>query len=117
MNTYKICFKHEGVLRFAEITSDQIANFVMSDTHEIQSFTDVIFTTEGQDFEHHFEKDGKYYIVTFSYDSVKHLNIFCRPGGKEDTDNEHIVEENVDYVPVSLTDKDDNVIWTLDNEI
>ena len=29
MNTYKICFRCEGVLQFAEITSDQIANFVI----------------------------------------------------------------------------------------
>ena len=37
MNTYKICFRCEGVLQFAEITSDQIANFVISEEQEIQS--------------------------------------------------------------------------------
>ena len=28
MNKFKICFRCEGVLQFAELTSDQIANFV-----------------------------------------------------------------------------------------
>ena len=116
MNKYKICFRCEGVLQFAELTSDQIANFVMSEEHAIQSFADKMFEDDKQNFEYHFGHGGKYYIVTFSYDSVKHLNIFCRPGGEEDTDNEHIIAKNVEYTPVSCEDEEGNVIWTLNDE-
>ena len=116
MNTYKICFRCEGVLQFAEITSDQIANFVISEEYDIQSFADKMFEDDKAYFEHHFWQGGKYYIVTFSYDSVKHLNIFCRPGGENDADNEHIIAKNVEYTPVSCEDEDGNVIWTLNEE-
>ena len=116
MNTYKICFRCEGVLQFAEITSDQIANFVISEEQEIQSLIDKIFDDDAQYFEHHFEQKGKHYIATFSYGDVRHLNIFCRPGGKEDIDNEHIIARDVEYVPISCTDEEGNVIWTLNEE-
>ena len=116
MNTYKICFRCEGVLQFAELTSDQIANFVISEEHDIQSLVDKMFDDETQYFEHHFYQKGKYYIVTFSYDDVKHLSIFCRPGGETDVDNEHIIAKNVEYTPVSCEDEDGNVIWTLNEE-
>ena len=82
MNKYKICFRCEGVLQFAELTSDQIANFIISEKYEIQSLADKMFEDDKQYFEHHFVQEGKYYIVTFSYDDVRLLNIFCRPGGK-----------------------------------
>ena len=116
MNTYKICFRCEGVLQFAEITSDQIANFVISEEQEIQSLIDKIFDDDTQYFEHHFDQKGKHYIATFSYGDVRHLNIFCRPGGKEDIDNEQIVVKNIEYTPVSCEDEDGNVIWRLDDE-
>ena len=116
MNTYKICFRCEGVLQFAELTSDQIANFIISEKYEIQSLADKMFEDDKQYFEHHFVQEGKYYIVTFSYDDVRLLNIFCRPGGKEDIDNEQIVAKNVEYTPVSCEDEDGNVIWRLDEE-
>ena len=54
MNTYKICFRCEGVLQFAEITSDQIANFVISEEQEIQSLISNIIDDDTQYFEHHF---------------------------------------------------------------
>ena len=116
MNKYKICFRCEGVLQFAELTSDQIANFIISEKYEIQSLADKMFEDDKQYFEHHFVQEGKYYIVTFSYDDVRYLNIFCRPGGKEDIDNEQIVTKNVEYTPVSCEDEDGNVIWRLDDE-
>ena len=116
MNTYKICFRCEGVLQFAEITSDQIANFVISEEQEIQSLISNIIDDETQYFEHHFDQKGKHYIATFSYGDVRHLNIFCRPGGKEDIDNEHIIARDVEYVPISSTDEEGNVIWTLNEE-
>ena len=116
MNTYKICFRCEGVLQFAQITSDQIGNFVISEEHDIQSLVDKMLDDETQYFEHHFWHGGKYYIVTFSYDSVKHLNIFCRPGGEKDADNEYLIAKNVEYIPVSCEDEDGNVIWTLNEE-
>ena len=116
MNKYKICFRCEGVLQFAELTSDQIANFVMSEGHEIQSLIDKMFDDDTQYFEHHFKQKGKYYIATFSYNGIIRLNIFCRPGGKEDIDNEYLIAENADYIPVSCEDEDGNVIWTLNEE-
>ena len=116
MNKYKICFRCEGVLQFAELTSDQIANFIISEKYEIQSLADKMFEDDKQYFEHHFVQEGKYYIVTFSYDDVRLLNIFCRPGGKEDIDNEQPVAKNVEYTPVSCEDEDGNVIWRLDEE-
>ena len=116
MNKYKICFRCEGVLQFTELTSDQIANFIISEKYEIQSLADKMFEDDKQYFEHHFVQEGKYYIVTFSYDDVRLLNIFCRPGGKEDIDNEQIVAKNVEYTPVSCEDEDGNVIWRLDEE-
>ena len=116
MNKYKICFRCEGVLQFTELTSDQIANFIISEKYEIQSLADKMFEDDKQYFEHHFVQEGKYYIVTFSYDDVRLLNIFCRPGGKEDIDNEQIVAKNVEYTPVSCEDEDGNVMWRLDEE-
>ena len=116
MNKYKICFRCEGVLQFAELTSDQIANFIISEKYEIQSLADKMFEDDKQYFEHHFVQEGKYYIVTFSYDDVRLLNIFCRPAGKEDIDNEQLVAKNVEYTPVSCEDEDGNVIWRLDEE-
>ena len=116
MNKYKICFRCEGVLQFAELTSDQIATFVISEEYGIQSLADKMFEDDKAYFEHHFWQGGKYYIVTFSYDSVNHLNIFCRPGGEEDTDNEHLIARDVEYTPVSCEDEDGNVIWTLNDE-
>ena len=116
MNKYKICFRCEGVLQFAELTSDQIANFVISEEHNIQSFADKMFGDNKQYFEHHFKQKGKYYIATFSYDDVKLLNIFCRPGGEKDFDNEELIAKNVEYTPVSCEDDEGNVIWTLNEE-
>ena len=116
MNKYKICFRCEGVLQFAELTSDQIANFIISEKYEIQSLADKMFEDDKQYFEYHFVQEGKYYIVTFSYDDVRLLNIFYRPGGKEDIDNEQIIAKNVEYTPVSCEDEDGNVIWRLDEE-
>ena len=116
MNKYKICFRCEGVLQFAELTSDQIANFIISEKYEIQSLADKMFEDDKQYFEHHFVQEGKYYIVTFSYDDVRLLNIFCRSGGKEDIDNEQLVAKNVEYTPVSCEDENGNVIWRLDEE-
>ena len=75
-----------------------------------------MFEDDKQYFEHHFVQEGKYYIVTFSYDDVSLLNIFCRHGGKEDIDNEQLVAKNVEYTPVSCEDEDGNVIWRLDEE-
>ena len=116
MNKYKICFRCEGVLQFAELTSDQIANFVISEEYAIQSFADKIFEDDTWGFEHHFKQGGKYYIVTFSYDDVRRLSIFCRPGGESDIDNEQLIAKNVEYTPVSCEDEDGNVIWRLDEE-
>ena len=116
MNTYKICFRCEGVLQFAELTSDQIANFVISEEYDIMTFADKMFEDDKAYFEHHFWQGGKYYTATFSYDDVKHLSIFCRPGGEKDTDNEYLIAKNVEYIPVSCEDEDGNVIWTLNEE-
>ena len=116
MNKYKICFRCEGVLQFAELTSDQIATFVISEEYDIQSLADKMFEDDKAYFEHHFTQGGKYYIATFSYDDVKHLSIFCRPGGETDAANEHIIAKNVEYTPVSCEDEDGNVIWTLNEE-
>ena len=33
-----------------------------------------------------------------------------------DIDNEHIIARDVEYVPISCTDEDGNVIWTLNEE-
>lgn len=113
MNTFKICYKFDGKTRFSELTAEQIANFVMSETYEIQSLTDAIFE-ENKDFQDEFTYNDKFYIVTFSYDNVYKLNIFER-NSKEDTDSEHIVARDVEYVVVSACE-DDNCYWILNEE-
>jgi hypothetical protein len=113
MNTFKICYKFDGKTRFSELTAEQIANFVMSETYEIQSLADAIFE-ENKDFQDEFTYNDKFYIVTFSYDNVYKLNIFER-NSKEDTDSEHIVARDVEYVVVSACE-DDNCYWILDEE-
>jgi hypothetical protein len=113
MNTFKICYKFDGKTRFSELTAEQIANFVMSETYEIQSLADAIFK-ENKDFQDEFTYNDKFYIVTFSYDNVYKLNIFER-NSKEDTDSEHIVARDVEYVVVSACE-DDNCYWILDEE-
>lgn len=113
MNTFKICYKFDGKTRFSELTAEQIANFVMTETYEIQSLADAIFE-ENKDFQDEFTYNDKFYIVTFSYDNVYKLNIFER-NSKEDTDSEHIVARDVEYVVVSACE-DDNCYWILDEE-
>ena len=113
MNTFKICYKFDGKTRFSVLTAEQIANFVMSEAHEIQSFADTIFE-ENRDFQDEFKYNGKFYIVTFSYDNVTRLNIFERDS-EEDTDSEHIVAKDVEYFVVSASENG-NCYWSLNEE-
>ena len=113
MNKFKICYKFDGKTRFSELTAEQIANFVMSEAYEIQSLADAIFE-KNKDFQDEFTYNDKFYIVTFSYDSVYKLNIFER-NSKEDTDSEHIVARDVEYVVVSACE-DGNCYWILNEE-
>lgn len=114
MNTFKICFSFDNKVRVAEVTAEQIAGYVMSNAYDIQSLADNIFETNS-DFQHEFPYNGKYYIVTFSYDDVKLLNIFER-NSKEDGDSEHLVEENVPYTLIAAY-KDNHCYWNMAEEI
>ena len=116
MNTYKITFNFDGKPYFCTMTANQIASFVMSQAHELQSFADMIFTRDNEDFQHTFTKNNKFYIVTFSYDFVNKLNIFER-NSKDDPDSEHIVAEEVDYVVIAVYDEDNNLLWSIDEEV
>ena len=115
MNTYKITFNYGGKPYFCTMTANQIANFVMSQAHELQSFADMIFTRDNEDFQYTFKKNNKFYIVTFSYDFVNKLNIFER-NSEEDTDSEHIVAKEVEYTVIAAYDEDSNLIWSIEEE-
>jgi len=97
------------------MTANQIANFVMSQAHELQSFADMIFTRDNEDFQYTFKKNDKFYIVTFSYDFVNKLNIFER-NSEDDTDSEHIVAKEVEYIVIAAYDEDSNLIWSIEEE-
>lgn len=115
MNTYKITFNYGGKPYFCTMAANQIANFVMSQAHELQSFADMIFTRDDEDFQYTFTKNNKFYIVTFSYDFVNKLNIFER-NSEDDTDSEHIVAKEVDYLVIAAYDEDHNLLWSIDEE-
>ena len=61
MNTYKITFNYGSKPYFCTMTANQIANFVMSQAHELQSFADMIFTRDNEDFQYTFKKNDKFY--------------------------------------------------------
>jgi hypothetical protein len=97
------------------MTANQIANFVMSQAHELQSFADMIFTRDNEDFQHTFKNNDKFYIVTFSYDFVNKLNIFER-NSEKDTDSEHMVAKEVEYIVIAAYDENGNLLWSIDEE-
>jgi hypothetical protein len=97
------------------MTANQIANFVMSQAHELQSFADMIFTRDNEDFQHTFKNNNKFYIVTFSYDFVNKLNIFER-NSEKDTDSEHMVAKEVEYTVIAAYDENGNLLWSIDEE-
>jgi hypothetical protein len=97
------------------MTANQIANFVMSQAHELQSFADMIFTRDNEDFQHIFKNNDKFYIVTFSYDFVNKLNIFER-NSEKDTDSEHMVAKEVEYTVIAAYDENGNLLWSIDEE-
>ena len=115
MFTYKICYNFNGSLKFAKLTSAEIAAFVMSKEYDIESMADVIFETPELEFRHTFNHDGKFYIVSFSYDDVHKLNIWFR-NSEQDADSETLAVRDLDYVVISCSDDNGNVIWTIDEE-
>ena len=46
---------------------------------------------------------------------ISHVAVFPKKIVKQ-VDNEHIIARDVEYVPISCTDEDGNVIWTLNEE-
>lgn len=114
-NIYTIAFPFNGEFHYAVFDANMIANIAIQD---IASDAIADMNTEyNQWFEHRFTNNGKYYMATFAYNSVKYLNIFeC------DTDNpdnieydEHLVESNVPYTIIKIENEND-IIFNL-NEI
>ena len=103
MFTYKICYNFNGSLKFAKLTSAEIAAFVMSKEYDIESMADVIFETPELEFRH-----------TFNHD-VHKLNIWVR-NSEQDADSETLAVRDLDYVVISCSDDNGNVIWTIDEE-
>lgn len=98
---YSVAFPFMGEYFYCDIPAnyfaDKIANDLMGD-----SMADVLTETAGW-FEYRFEHNGKSYMATFSYDSVKLFNVFETSGDPKDDDyDESIVAQDIPYIVLKI---------------
>lgn len=108
---YSVAFPFMGEYFYCDIPAnyfaDKIANDIMGD-----SMADVLSETDGW-FEYRFEYNGKSYMATFSYDSVKLFNVFETFGDREGENyDEHLVDSDIPYIVLKIK-HDKNVLYNV----
>lgn len=103
---YSVSFPFMGEYFYCDIPAnyfaDKIANDIMGD-----SMADSLSEHEGW-FEYRFEHNGKTYMATFSYDSVKLFNVFETDGDHTTDDyDETLVAKDIPYIVLKV--KQNNV--------
>jgi hypothetical protein len=108
---YSVAFPFMGEYFYCDIPANYIADSVANDIMG-DSMADTLSEHEGW-FEYRFEHNGKSYMATFSYDSVKMFNVFEAFGNPESDDyDECIVAKDIPYIVLKIK-QDKNVLYNV----
>ena len=115
MKTFKVTFPFRGHYHFVEFTSDMIANDIMCGNDEV--YSDIVYDEDNKSkeyFEAEIYEGGERFIVGFGcFGNSKVFNVY----EYEEDGGGTVVEKDIPWCLLKVTDEDDKTIYDICDEL
>lgn len=108
INHYYVAFPFKDEYQYTDFNANMIANEITAHNNEA-----AMDSTGLQYFYSRFSYKNKNYAVTFSYYTPKTFNIYELSLNSDGEEEESIVERDVPWILLKITDGDDNILYNV----
>lgn len=113
INHYYVAFPFKGEYQYTDFNANMIANEFMRYNNDAAMESILDDTTGLQYFYSRFSYHGKNYVATFSYYTPKTFNIYELSLDENGEETETIVERDVPWILLKITDGDENILYNV----
>lgn len=113
INHYYVAFPFKDEYQYTDFNSNMLANKIATLGNESAIDSVLDDTTGLQYFYSRFSYHDKNYVVTFSYDTAKTFNIYELLLDENGEETETIVERDIPWILLKITDGDENNLYNV----